>query len=186
MKILIAEDDPVAQKILHLTLQHLGHEVIVTGNGAEAWETFDRQPVRLIVSDWMMDTVDGLELCRRVRARAKTDYTYFILLTAIHPDKENYARAIDAGIDDFLSKPLDRASISMRLRVADRILGFTTQIRQLKELLPICMYCNNIRDDDNSWHKLEHYIHEHAGSDFTHGVCPGCYAHQMAEMKAGR
>ncbi len=186
MKILIAEDDPVAQKVLQYTLQHLGHEVRVTANGAAAWEQFDREPVRVIVSDWMMDTMDGLELCRKIRAREKTDYTYFILLTAINPDKENYAKAIDAGIDDFLTKPLDRANISMRLRVAERILGFTTQIRQLKELLPICMYCNNIRDDDDSWHKLEHYIHEHAGSDFTHGICPVCYAEQMAELQRQR
>jgi PleD family two-component response regulator len=69
--------------------------------------------------------MDGLDLCRKVRARPKTEYTYFILLTAIHTGRENMRLAMAAGVDDFLSKPLDREVISMRLRVADRILDYT-------------------------------------------------------------
>ncbi|HYR58482.1 MAG TPA: response regulator, partial [Chthoniobacteraceae bacterium] len=137
MKILIAEDDPVSLKILEAALQSDGHEVVTTSTGREAWERFDRGPVRVIVSDWMMPGIDGLELCRRVRARANKDYTYFILLTANHTSRENLRTAMSAGIDDFLSKPLDREAIFMRLRVAARILDFTTQIRVLKELIPI-------------------------------------------------
>ena len=126
MKILIAEDDPVSVKILQFTLQHFGHEVITAANGTEAWELFDREPVRVIVSDWMMPGMDGLQFCQKVRDRLKTDYTYFILLTANDTGRENLRKAMDAGIDDFLSKPLDREAIMMRLRVAERILEFTT------------------------------------------------------------
>ena len=179
MKILIAEDDPVTVQILRFTLVHYGHEVVSAADGAEAWEKFDADPVRVIVSDWMMPGVDGLDLCRKVRSRPKTDYTYFILLTAVNTGRENLRHAMDAGIDDFLTKPLDREAILMRLRVAERILEYTTQIRQLKELIPICMYCKRIRDDSNYWDQLETYIHMHTGSNFSHGICPECFASQL-------
>jgi phosphoserine phosphatase RsbU/P len=179
MKILIAEDDPVTVQILRFTLLHYGHEVVSATNGSEAWEKFDAEPVRVIVSDWMMPGMDGLDLCRKVRERPKTDYTYFILLTAVNTGRENLRHAMDAGIDDFLTKPLDREAILMRLRVAERILEYTTQIRQLKELIPICMYCKRIRDDTNYWDQLETYIHTHTGSNFSHGICPECFASQL-------
>jgi hypothetical protein len=67
----------------------------------------------------------------------------------------------------------------MRLRVAERILEFTTQIRQLKELLPICMYCKRIRDDQDYWQQVESYIHTYTGSNFSHGICPECFSQQM-------
>ena len=102
MKILIAEDDPVSVKILQVTLEHSDHEVLVSSSGEEAWEIFNNEPVRAIVSDWMMPGMDGLELCQRVRARQKTDYTYFILLTAINTSRDNLRQAMDAGVDDFL------------------------------------------------------------------------------------
>lgn len=182
MKILIAEDDPVSVKILQLTLEHFGHEVIAAENGAKAWEIFDREPVRVIVSDWMMPEVDGLELCSKVRRRPRTDYTYFILLTAIDTGRENVRKAMDAGIDDFLAKPLDREAVLMRLRVAERILDFTKQIRQLKDLLPICMYCKRVRDDRDYWQQVESYIHEHTGTNFSHGICPDCFAAQLGNF----
>ena len=179
MKILIAEDDPVSVKILQFTLEHYGHEVVAAADGEEAWQIFDRDPVRVVVSDWMMPKVDGLELCQKVRSRPKTDYTYFILLTAINTGRENLRKAMDAGIDDFLTKPLDREAVLMRLRVAERILEFTTQIRQLKELIPICMYCKRVRDDQDYWQQVESYIHAHTGSNFSHGICPECFNKQI-------
>jgi phosphoserine phosphatase RsbU/P len=175
MKTLIAEDDPVSAKILQFALESAGHEVRVTGSGVEAWAAFDREPVRVIVSDWMMPDLDGLDLCKQVRSRPKTDYTYFILLTAIHTGRENLRKAMDAGVDDFLPKPLDREAIMMRLRVAERIIEFSTQIRQLKDLIPICMYCKKIRDDANYWQGVESYISEQTGSNFSHGICPECF-----------
>jgi sigma-B regulation protein RsbU (phosphoserine phosphatase) len=182
MKILIAEDDPVSVKILQFTLEHYGHEVVAAADGEEAWQIFDREPVRVIVSDWMMPRLDGLELCQKVRSRPKTDYTYFILLTAINTGRDNLRKAMDAGIDDFLAKPLDREAVMMRLRVAERILEFTMQIRQLKELIPICMYCKRVRDDQDYWQQVESYIHAHTGSNFSHGICPECFNKQIGNL----
>ena len=189
MKVLIAEDDEVSQLVLKIAMEKFDHEVILAGNGKEAWEIFDRQPMRLIVSDWMMPELDGLDFCRKVRGRPQTDYTYFILLTA-RVGKENYREAMDAGVDDFLTKPLDHNDLFIRLRVGERILGFATQIRQLKSILPICMYCKKIRNDRDYWQQIETYIRAQTGTNFSHGVCPECYTEhvkpQLDELRAKR
>ena len=179
MKILIAEDDAVAEKVLRLTLQHFGHEVVTARNGTEAWDIFDRDPVRVIVSDWMMPGMDGLEFCDRVRGRAQTPYTYFILLTAAHTGPDDYNVAMDAGVDDFMTKPLDREMIRTRLHVAQRILRYTTEIRMLRDIIPICAYCNKVRSDGDYWERVETYIKERTGSRFSHGACPECLDAQM-------
>lgn len=182
MRILIAEDDPVSVRILQLTLENWGHEVVCAGDGSHAWRLYDAEPFRIVVSDWMMPDMDGLELCQTIRARPKTEYTYFILLTAINTGGENLRRAMAAGIDDFLAKPLDREAISMRLRVAQRILNFTTEIGRLKDLIPICMYCKRVRDDSDYWQQVETYIHHCTGTNFSHGICPSCFDKQMDSL----
>jgi len=135
MHILIAEDDFISRRLLKTYLEEMGCQVTATSNGAEAWESFDSAPTRLIVSDWLMPAVDGLEFCRRVRARPDTDYTYFIMLTANVGQEENYFQAMDAGVDDFLSKPLNRNELNVRLRVAERILKATSRIQSLESVL---------------------------------------------------
>lgn len=175
MKILAVEDDPVARAILRQALHRLGHEVVEAQDGNEALRLLEAEPVRVIVSDWLMPELDGLGLCRAVRGRTGVDYVYFILLTGQSPDIDNQREAAEAGVDDFLTKPLDVQEIWMRLRVAERILRFATQVRQLEAFLPICGYCKKIRDDKNYWTQLESYINERTGTDFSHSVCPDCY-----------
>jgi CheY-like chemotaxis protein len=174
MRILIAEDDPIAQKVLRLTLQNFGHEVLTTGDGAAAWKLLESEPVPVVVSDWMMPNLDGLSLCQKIRRQAKGQYTYFILLTALS-GKDYYQQAMAAGVDDFLTKPLRQDELLMRLRVAERILSFMRQVRDLKRLLPICSYCKRIRDDRDYWHQIETYLHTQSGTDFSHGICPDCF-----------
>lgn len=183
-KVLVAEDDPVSAKVLSTLLQRLGYETIVARDGEEAWDAFNLAPVRMIVSDWMMPRLDGLALCEKVRARERTLYTYFILLTANHTSAENYALAAAAGVDDFLTKPLDRAAIRMRLSVAERILRYTAEIRQLREMIPICVYCRKVRDEHDYWEKVETYIQNETGSRFSHGACPDCFEAEMRQITA--
>jgi len=175
MKILVAEDHLISRRLLATTLEQFGHEVIAFTNGLDAWKAYDADPVRVVVSDWLMPGMDGLEFCRNIRNRHLTDYTYFILLTANVQGKNTYMEAMQAGIDDFLSKPLDRDQIWMRLRVAERILGYTTEISQLKDMMPICSYCKKVRDDNNYWQQVETYLSQKTGTHFSHGVCPTCY-----------
>ena len=175
VKILAVEDDAVSRAVLRKALHRLGHESIEASDGEAAWERLESEPVRVVVSDWMMPRSDGLDLCRRIRERVGKDYIYFILLTSRDATEENQRAAADAGVDDFLTKPLDLPELWTRLRVAERILHYTTQVRQLEELMPICSYCKKIRDDQNYWQQMEGYISERTGSDFSHSVCPDCY-----------
>jgi CheY-like chemotaxis protein len=175
VRILAVEDDAVSRAVLRQALRKLGHEVIETANGEAAWKLVTKDHVRVVVSDWAMPHMDGLELCRRIRQAAGADYTYFILLTARDATGENQRAAADAGVDDFLTKPLDVEELWNRLRVAERILRYATQVRQLEEMLPICSYCKKIRDDQNYWQQIEGYINERTGSEFSHSICPDCY-----------
>lgn len=189
MKILIAEDDLISRKLLTTTLQQFGHEVVAFEDGQAAWQSYNKDPFRVIVSDWLMPNLDGLDFCRRVRNRPSTEYTYFILLTANVQGKDTYLEAMQAGIDDFLAKPLDRDQIWMRLRVAERILRYTTQISQLESMLPICSYCKKVRDESDYWTQVESYISVRTGASFSHSVCPDCYESvvrpQLEKIEAG-
>lgn len=177
MKILVVEDDPLAQRILTHLLEMMVHTVTTCNNGQEALEVFQQDPAgySVIISDWLMPELNGLELCQKVRSIPKEDYTYFILLSVKEDNKENKMQAMEAGVDDFISKPIDRDQLWMCLHVAQRILRYTKQITQLEQLLPICMYCHKIRDDKNYWEKVETYIHQKLGTDFSHSICPECY-----------
>ncbi len=186
MKILIVEDEPLSKDVLISILSQRGYQVLTADDGADAWRMLNQEPVRIIISDWLMPKMNGLELCQMVRKTSNIGYTYFILLTS-RTGVENHEKAIASGVDDFLTKPAHPSEISNRLHVAERILGFTTQIRHLKSLLPICMYCKKIRDDQNYWQQIESYIHTHAGTDFSHGICPACYKeHVTAELNSMR
>ncbi len=139
----------------------------------------EAEHVRVIVSDWLMPEMDGLELCRRIRGRVNADYTYFILLTSRTADHANQREAIEAGVDDFLTKPLDLQELWMRLRVAERILRYATQVQLLEAFLPICSYCKKVRDDHNYWQQIEAYINQRTGSEFSHSICPDCYTRNI-------
>jgi DNA-binding response OmpR family regulator len=178
MRVLVAEDDPVSRLLLTKTLEGLKHEPLVAWDGHEAWERFIAEPVDVVITDWMMPRVDGLELTRRIRARARERYTWVLLLTALH-GKERYLDGMDAGADDFMSKPLDRQELQVRLRVAERILSLQQEVRQLEGLLPICSYCKKIRDELDRWSQVEDYVSRHTEAQFSHGICPDCYEHHL-------
>jgi len=175
MKVLAVEDDEVGRTVLRQALRTLGYAVVEAVDGEAAWTQLQGEPIRIVVSDWMMPCLDGLELCRRIRARTGQDYIYFILVTARDASTKNQRIAMDAGVDDFLSKPIDVQELWMRLHVAERILRYTTRVRQLEQLLPICSYCKKVRDDHNYWQQIENYIKERTGSEFSHSICPDCY-----------
>lgn len=189
MRILIAEDDILSRRLLETRLNSWGYEVVVTENGEQAWVEVQKDSApRLAIIDWMMPHLDGLEVCRLIRARNITPYIYVILLTA-RDSKEDTTQGFAAGADDYILKPFDHEELRARIKVGERILALEhalshkvtelenalAQVHQLKELLPICMFCKKIRDDQDYWHQIEHYLHAHAGTDFSHGICPECY-----------
>lgn len=128
MKTLIADDDDITRLLLGTALRKLGHEVCEVTNGREALEAWRTGEYPLIISDWMMPDLDGLEFCRLIRADGRADFTYVILLTS-RSGKTNYLEAMTAGADDFITKPFERDALAARVRVAERILGLHENLR---------------------------------------------------------
>lgn len=137
MKILVAEDEPVSRRLLQSYLQKWGHEVVLANDGAEAWRLFEREEFRLVISDWMMPELDGVDLIRRIRATPCPIHVYIILLTG-RSQKEDVVEGMEAGADDFVTKPFDRDELRVRLRVAERVCELerrlAEQTRELEEL----------------------------------------------------
>lgn len=188
MRILIAEDDPVSRCFLEATLVKSGYEVTVTCDGHQAWEALERDTPAIAILDWMMPGIDGVEVCRRARAIQSPTPTYLILLTA-KSEKGDIVQGLEAGADDYVTKPFDRQELHARIKVglrvselqrnlADRIADLEaalTRVTQLQGLLPICSYCKKVRDDQNYWQQVDSYISKHSEIEFSHSICPTCY-----------
>ncbi len=121
MNVLIAEDDPISAMALEALLRQHGHEVRVTTNGREAWNALQERHYPLAIVDWMMPEMDGLELCRHIRNRKSSSYTCIIMLTA-KQDRNDRIQALNAGVDVFMTKPLDCEEMEARLNIASRII----------------------------------------------------------------
>jgi len=174
MKILVVEDDTDSRETLRLLLELDGHYVVSAQNGREGWQAFGLGQFPVVISDWLMPEMDGLELCRRIRAAPRASYSYVILVSALK-GKSSYLQGMAAGADDFISKPYDPDELKSRLIVAERIIGVQDRVKHPEGILPTCMYCKKIRDDQNEWIGIEAYISKRSQASFSHGVCPTCY-----------
>lgn len=126
MRVLVAEDDPIAAETLENFLGGLGYEVTTAGDGREAFELARTGEYRIIVSDWEMPEMSGLELCRRIRSRRFGAYIYVILLTS-HSRLGNLVQGLGAGADDFIAKPFQPEELRVRLRAGERILALESR-----------------------------------------------------------
>ena len=172
-RILIAEDHYVSRHLLERNLANWGFNVSSAEDGEAAMSILaSNDPPSIAIIDWMMPKLDGLEVCRRVRALKDRPYLYLLLLTA-KSQKEEVAAGLEAGADDYVIKPFDPDELRARLKVGQRVV----------QLIPICSYCKSVRDDKDYWHQIEEYIHKETGSDFTHGICPTCLAQMEQELK---
>lgn len=137
MKVLIAEDDAVSRRLLEATLMRWGYEVIVTRDGNEAWQVLqqiDAPPLAIL--DWMMPGMDGVEICRMVRQHGDEPYIYLILLTT-KSLKEDIIEGLDAGADDYLTKPFNPSELQVRLRAGTRIISLQADLIKAREALRI-------------------------------------------------
>jgi sigma-B regulation protein RsbU (phosphoserine phosphatase) len=188
VRILIAEDDLTSHRVLKAVLEKWKYEVVSTYNGAEAWQAIQLQDApHFAILDWMMPELDGLELIRRIRGREQLRGAYLILLTA-KGQKEDIVAGLEAGANDYLTKPFDHQELQARVRVGQRVTELQEQlaarireletalaeIRTLTGLIPMCAGCKRIRDDKGYWQEVERYIMEHSEAAFSHGLCPEC------------
>lgn len=189
MKILVADDDPVTREIIKILLTKRGHDMRFACDGNEAYRMLqDQDSPRLAVLDWIMPGIDGPELCRRIRKLRSPEPPYLILLTS-RGLKEDIVEGLEAGANDYITKPFDFGELSARIQVGIQMLELqsalaarvrqleeaTAHIRTLQGFIPICSYCKKIRDDKNYWQQIETYLSAHADIQFSHGICPDCY-----------
>jgi len=189
MRLLLAEDDPAASLAMQSLLADWGYDVATARDGRTALtilEGPDAPP--LVLMDWMMPGVDGLEVCRRIRARPTSVPPYIILLTA-RDTEEDLVAGLGGGASDFVSKPVNPLELRARLQAGSRVVELQmslarrvrdleeamARVKQLHGLLPICMYCKKVRDDHNYWRQVEEYLSAFSDARFSHSICPGCY-----------
>lgn len=179
MNILIAEDDFISRKHLGSILEEMGHQVTAAKDGEEALAIFESAPTRLVVLEWLMPKMDGIELVRRIRKREEgkspSDYTFLIMLTANVGQRSSYYEAIEAGVDDFLAKPLERIELAARLRVAERILKAGSRIKSLENILTICAYTKKVKFPESGWQTIEEFMQRQLGISVSHGIEPTYY-----------
>lgn len=189
MKVLIADDEVVARRILLDFLAAWGYEVNDCADGQAAWQALQSDPeLSLAILDWEMPGLTGLEVCRRARAEMPVRPLHLVLITGVHVGVEAIVEGFAAGADDFLTKPFEPRELRARLQVGERLVRMQQLLAQrvrdlesalgnvsrLQGLLPICAFCKRVRDDRNYWHEVETYLTEHAGAVFSHSLCPAC------------
>ena len=134
IQILIVEDDKLTRNSLCQIIQKLDYEVMTASDGLEAWNILREKPVDIVITDWMMQGMDGLELCKRIRSADLRNYVYVIILTA-RGGKKELIEAIDAGADDFAVKPSTQLELSARIKAGKRILKLQSDLKEQNEKL---------------------------------------------------
>ena len=188
MKTLIADDDPISRRLLQSALEKWGYTVSIAAEGQAAWTALQAPNApQLLVLDWLMPGLDGIEICKRARLTQHLRSAYIILLTSRN-DTADIIQGLESGADDYITKPFDAGELRARVQVGHRVVELQRElaervhcleealahVKQLHGLLPICAYCKKVRDDKNYWHQVESYVSQHADVRFSHGVCPDC------------
>ena len=165
-----------------------GHDVIEARDGKEALEKMSQpDTLKMAVLDWMMPGMDGLDVVREIRARPSGTPPYLILLTS-KGGQADIITGLEAGADDYLSKPFDAGELMARIGVGIRMLNIQNRlakkilelsraldhIKTLQGIIPICSFCKKIRDDQGYWDQVENYISQHSDARFSHSFCPEC------------
>jgi DNA-binding response OmpR family regulator len=189
MRILLADDDEVSCLVLGALLAKRGYEVVTVGDGEEAWRVLQGEdPPRLAILDWLMPGLDGIEVCRRVRATPRLKGLYLILLTS-RDSQDHIVAGLRAGASDYVTKPFHNDELEARVHVGAQMIQLQAelaqrvqelesalaQVKQLQGLLPMCSYCKKIRNEANYWQRVEDYITAHSDARCSHGICPACW-----------
>lgn len=189
LRVLVADDERVSRTVVSAMLRRAGYDVVQAADGDEAWAQLSQPGAPAIaVLDWMMPRSDGTEVLRRLRQSETSTPTWVVLLTS-RGSRDDIVEGLEAGADDYVTKPPDEAELLARLSVGARVVRLQqaladqvadlqaalADVKQLHGLLPICSYCKRIRDDQNYWQQVESYVAEHTDVQFSHGYCPDCY-----------
>jgi DNA-binding response OmpR family regulator len=188
VKVLVADDEATSRLLLSSSLEKWGYEVVTASDGAEAWGILrEEEDLGLAILDWMMPGLDGVEVCEGARAVEPLRPLYLILVTS-RDRREDVIAGLEAGADDYITKPYEIGILRARVEVGARVIRLQqdlkghvreledalAHVKTLQGILPICMHCHKIRNDSESWQRLEAYLSEHSDAQFSHGICPEC------------
>ncbi len=188
MEILIAEDDITSRLMLKALLENWGYKVVAVEDGLQAWSELQKpDPPLIAVIDWLMPGMNGVELCQRIQGLERTNPIYALILTG-RDKKGDIVHGLSAGANDYITKPFNDDELRARIEVAERMIetqaslnekilelkNALAHIKTLQGILPICMHCHKIRNDQEAWERLESYICEHSEAEFSHSICPAC------------
>lgn len=196
MKVLVAEDDIVSRVLLEVNLKKWGYYNFIVEDGRAAIEEFEKSDYDIVILDWMMPRTDGVEVCRAIRSFDLISQPYVIMLTA-KSSRQDLIFALDAGANDYIVKPFNPDELLARIRVGERVVSLQKslahRIRELEEaqkhihtlqgIIPICMHCHKIRNEDEIWQRLETYISAHTDAMLSHGLCPECRDKYYPDVK---
>ena len=162
-----------------------GYEFVSVNDGHAAWKLLQQaESPKLVLLDWMLPSMDGLEVCRCVRQARVFNPPYIILVTA-RTGEDDLVEGLGCGADDYVPKPVRPHELA-RLQTGQRMIDLQTslarrvrdledalhRVKLLQGLLPICMYCKKVRNDEDYWQQVEQYISDHSEARFSHGICP--------------
>lgn len=176
MRILVVDDDPTLRLVVRGGLRGVGHDVVTAETGTEAWDKLKTEYFPIVVTDWLMPGIDGLQLTALIRKTPREAYTYVIMLTSRNK-REDFLKAIQAGVDAFLAKPLDGIFLEAQVNIASRILGLQAHARLLESMMTMCANCKRVKDKEQ-WVDLDAYVSAKFRTKQPHGYCPTCLAGQ--------
>ncbi|MCP4217858.1 MAG: response regulator [bacterium] len=188
--ILIVDDEPEAlQEIADSFLKmEMPYTIIRAPNGNVALEILKNRAIDLVITDWDMPCMNGIELVKNIRKNDSTKEIPAIMCTGVMTTSENLITAMEAGASDYIRKPVDILELVARtnsmLKLSDSFKEIKEKNRELEKalgeisilrgILPICAKCKKVRDDHGYWNQIEKYISERSEAEFSHGLCPGC------------
>ncbi len=201
MKILIVDDDPVNIGVLANALKE-SYEICTALNGHDAIALLKQESPDLLLLDVMMPELDGLQVCRLIRAEGAYADLPIIFVTAVD-SLEGEVQGLELGAVDYITKPVNLKLAKLRVRnqielkrqrnivkeqnallkrQKEALEATLSRVKRLEGLLSICMQCKKIRTENNDWHQLEQYIGEHSDAVFSHGLCPDCLEMAMKKL----
>ena len=192
ISILYVEDEEITRSAVARMLRRRVLNVYEAENGQEGLELYKQYRPDIVISDIRMPVLDGMEMSKEIKILDKNSK---IILTTAHSDASILINSIEVGIDKYILKPLDMASLFSSVEKCAENIMLEKKIQQqnkekdeliaklqnaldkvkfLSGLLPICSSCKKIRDDKGYWQQIESYIREHSEAQFSHGICPDC------------
>ena len=180
--ILAVDDTPSDLELLAAILEREGYNLALAKEGSQALDIAAKEKPDLILLDIFMPGMDGIEICRRLKADQATQTIPVIFVTSQSGSDEVLA-GFEAGAVDYVTKPFRIPELLARVHVQAELRRVQREIRTLRGILPTCAHCKKIRDEKGIWHSIESYISQHSEAHFSHGICPDCISIYFPDAK---